>query len=200
MAMWKKKGTFTSIHATFDSSSNTEQCKSHRTPWCSALYLLWEYTGWPVTPQDNQVPCFRRVFIAFHVMFSSMTGIHLLNSASSPQHSHQNFVLKGDNTLGTDCTEKAVEIKTLSFSNRNEKEETTVLGAYLKMTGSSSKKGKKKASKFMRTVTEEKLQNQSLLPATVQDNRTSLQGNWLMKAEGHTVTQKQVNKALALRS
>lgn len=97
-----------------------------------------------MTPQDNQVPCFRRVFITFHVMFSCVTGIHLLNSASSPQHS-QNFVLKGDDTLGTDRTEKAVEIKTLSFSNRNDKEERTVLDAYLEMTRNSIKGKKRQA-------------------------------------------------------
>lgn len=87
-------------------------------------------------------------------------------------------------------------------------EERTVLDAYLEITGSSSKKGKKRQAdswgngteKKNRTGTEKKLQNQSLLTATVQDNRTSLQGNWLMKPEGHIVTQKQVNKALALRS
>lgn len=136
MAMWKKKGTFTSIHATFDSYSFTEQWKLNRTPWCSALYLLWECTGWPVIPEDNQVPCFRRVFLTLHVMFSSMIGIHPLNSTASPHLSHQNFVLKEDDGLGADCTEKTAEIKTLSLSNRNDKEEKTVLDAYVEMTGS----------------------------------------------------------------
>lgn len=94
-------------------------------------------------PEDNQVPCFRRVFLTLHVMFSSMTGVHSLNSTASPQHSHQNFVLKEDDGLWADCTEKAVEIQTLSLSNRNDREERTVLDAYLEMTGSSSKKCKK---------------------------------------------------------
>lgn len=90
-----------------------------------------------MTPKDKQVPCFRRVFLTLHVMFSCMTGIYLLNSTSSPQHSYQNFVLKEDDSFG------AGEIKILSFSNRNDKEEErTVLDAYLEVTGSSSKKGR----------------------------------------------------------
>lgn len=78
-------------------------------------------------------------------------------------------------------------------------EERTVLDAYLEMTGSSRNKGQKGRDSWgnrtekNRTVTEKKLQNQSLLTATVQYNRTSLQGSWLMKREGHTVTWKQVN-------
>lgn len=78
------------------------------------------------------------------VVFSCMTGIHLLNSTSSPQHSHHNFVLKEDDSSGADCAEKAVEIKTLSLSHRNDKEERSVLDAYLEMTGSSSKEMQKK--------------------------------------------------------
>lgn len=71
-------------------------------------------------------------------MFSYMTVIYLLNSTSSPEHSHQTFVLEED-----DSTEKAGEIKRLSFSNRDDKEEErTGLDAYLEMTGSSSKKGR----------------------------------------------------------
>lgn len=52
-------------------------------------------------------------------------------------------MLKEDDSFGAACTEKAGEIQTLSFSNRNDKEEArTALDAYLEMTGSSSKKGR----------------------------------------------------------
>ena len=72
-----------------------------------------------------------------------MTPIYLLNSTSSPEHFHQSLVLKEDDSFGVDCTEKAREIKRLSFSNRDDKkEERTGLDAYLEMTGSSSKKGR----------------------------------------------------------
>lgn len=56
--------------------------------------------------QDNQVPHFRKVFLTLHVMFIYITGIHLLNSASSLEHSHQTFVLK-EHSFGADCSEKA---------------------------------------------------------------------------------------------
>lgn len=191
MAMWKKKGTFTSTHAIFDSYSFTEQCKLHRTPWYNVLHLLWEYTGWPVTPKDKQVPCFRRVFLTLHVMFSCMTGIYLLNSTSSPQHSHQNFVLKEDDSLGQEKSKYCPS--QIEMTKRRRELSWMLTWRWLGVAA-------KKAGRFMRTVTEKKLQNQNLLIATVQDNRTSLQGNWLTKPEGHSVRQKQVNKAMALRS
>lgn len=76
-------------------------------------------------------------------VISYMTGIYLLNSTSSPERSHQSFVLKEDDSLGVNCTEKAREIKRLSFSNRDDKEEErTGSDAYLEMIGSSSKKGR----------------------------------------------------------
>lgn len=90
---------------------------------------------------------------------SCLAGTLLLNSASSPQHSHQNVVLKEDDTLGTDFREKAIEIKILSFSNRNGKEEKIVLDAYVEMTGNSSKKGKKKAGSNRKEATGTELIN-----------------------------------------
>lgn len=50
-------------------------------------------------------------------------------------------MVKEDDSFGVDCTEKVEEIKRLSSSNREDKdEEGTGLDAHLEMTGRSSKK------------------------------------------------------------